>query len=218
MENPELGDLHFSRLRFALIGAALALALAACIPPAKVYLDQYGTAKPTPDGFKVCHGYGCHYVTRINLTQAEFANVGAIFATPAADAAAERRQIADAVVAMERLVGERNGTFRHQSRATLNLGDATQLDCIDETVDTVTFLRLFQQARWLRWHDIGATATRGTLLTRDFGNTAVIVERGTGAAYSVDPQLADAGEPPAIVPMTLWHSGWCPQTAAACGG
>jgi len=204
--------------RLAFICAALALALTACIPPARLYLDQYGTATPTPGGFKVCHGYGCHYVTTVHLSPAEFASVRQIFAAAAPDAAAERREIADAVVAMQRLVGLRNGTFRHQSRATFNLGDPTQLDCIDETVDTVTFLRLFQGAGWLRWHDIGVPATRGTLLTRDFENTAVILERDTGAAFALDAQLADAGEPPPIVPMSLWRSGWCPATAAACGG
>jgi hypothetical protein len=195
---------------------ALPLALTACIPPAQVYLDRYGSAQPAPADFTVCHGYGCHYVTAVSLTPAELESVHQAFAVPAPDAAAERQEIGAAIVEMQRLVGLRNGTFRHQTRATFNLGDPTQLDCIDETVDTVTFLRIFEREGWLHWYDIGPTATRGTLLTRDFENAATIVERGTGATFAVDAQLADAGEPPAIVTMSLWRSGWCPQTAAAC--
>jgi len=191
------------------------LALTACVPPAQVYYDQYAAAAPTPENFTVCHGYGCHYVTTVSLTPTELARVNQIFATPAPDAATERQQIGDAVVEMERLVGLRNGTFRHQKRAGLNMSDSTQLDCIDETVDTLTFLRIFEREGWLHWHTIGQPATRGTLLTFDFTNTAVIVERSSGAAFSVDAWLVDAGSPPAIVAMPLWRSGWVPETKSA---
>src|SRR5581483_5035169 len=126
----------------------------------------------------------------------EFAAVGEIFATPAPDGAAERRQIGDGVTAMQRLVGLRLGTFRHQRRSLINTGDLTQLDCIDETVNTITYLRLFERAGWLRRHAISAPATRGTVLTLDFGNTPTIVDRASGARYAVDSHLVDAGTPP----------------------
>jgi len=58
----------------------------------------------------------------------------------------------------------------------------------------------------LRYHKVAGLAHRGTLLTLDFSNTAVLAEKGNGERFAVDPWLADLGIPPPVLPLGVWYS------------
>jgi hypothetical protein len=162
-----------------------------------------------PTEFEVCHGYGCTYRTTIRLSAEEWEAVRAKFVPRASAPAVERRQIGAAVAAMEFLVGLRTGTSTHQRRAFFN-SDPTQLDCIDEAINTSTFMTLFAQDGLLVHHKVDAIVHQGTLLVFDLHNTAVVVETATGAAFAVDPNMVEATVPPPIVPLEAWRAKWPP--------
>lgn len=87
----------------------------------------------------------------------------------------------------------------------------SQLDCVDKTVNTTTYLRLFQRAGLLHWHRVGMPAHRGSVLGWDVANTAVLVELNGGKrAYSMDTALGDPGLPPYIMPIEAWIAGPLP--------
>jgi hypothetical protein len=195
------------RRRAAIAVLIATLGVGGCAPTVAGYLPDHGKAAPTE--FSVCHGYGCSYRSTIRLSAEEWDAVRAKFAPRAATPAAERRQIAQAVALMELLVGLRTGTSAHQRRALLNT-DPTQLDCIDEAIDTTTFVALFARDGLLAYHKVGAIAHQGTLLLFDLHNTAVVVETATGAAFAVDPNMVEATVPPPIVPLALWREKWPP--------
>jgi hypothetical protein len=192
------------------LAAALLLALCGCAaiddPAGNNLLSSFGMPNPTPGNFFACYGYGCKYKARIALTEEEWQSVRAKFSPPPEDAAAERREVAEAVAQLERLVGQRTGTLVHQRDSRWNYGDPTQLDCVDDSVNTWTYLTLFADEGLLRYHRVAGLAHRGTLLTLDFSNTAVLVETGDGGAFAVDPWLGEAGVPPPVIPLELWFS------------
>lgn len=192
--------------------AGLLLALSQCAPvddySDNKLLFSYARTDPVPSGFFTCYGYGCKYQARIALTDEEWQEVRAKFDPPPEDAATERQQIGEAVAQLERFFGERTGTLVHQEDSRLNFGDPTQLDCIDNSVNTWTYLTMLAHDGLLRYHKVAGLAHRGTLLTLDFSNTAVIVQTDNGEAFVVDPWLGDAGKPPPIFTLDLWfHSG-----------
>jgi len=131
--------------------------------------------------------------------------VRAKFNPPPASASDERRQAAEAVAQLDRLVGLRTGTSVHQLHSRWNYGDPTQLDCIDDSVNTWTYFTMLAHDNLLRYHTVGGLAHRGTLLTLDFSNTAVLVEKGSGAQFAVDPWMGDAGLPPPVLPLADWR-------------
>ncbi len=199
-----------------LLAIAGALVLCACAPTTSEYLRDYAEAHPTPGNFGVCHGYVCKIATRVALSEAEWQRVRAAFKPAAPTASDERRQIAVAIVILEIEVGERTGTAVHQRRE-LNGGDLTQLDCIDESVNTWTYLTMLAGEGLIRRHLVGGLAHNGSLIELSVHNAAVIQSTTTGAAYAVDSTLVDAGEPPPVVPLSIWLASWPPPIPGGAG-
>src|ERR1700676_4150061 len=173
-----------------LVVAGLILALSGCARSDDIsdnnLLNSFGRPDPVPGNFFACYGYGCKYKARIARTEEEGGPVRAMFDPPPADASAERRQVAEAVAEIESLVGLRTGTSVHQRDSRLSYGDATQLDCVDDSVNTWTYLTMLAHDGVLRYHAVAGLAHRGSLLTLDFSNTAVLVEKGDGEKFAID--------------------------------
>ena len=69
---------------------------------------------------------------------------------------------------MRRLVGTKTGTAVHQwthkdMDILPNLGDPTQLDCIDEAVNTWTYMTMMERARLFRFHRVAQLSNSGNL-------------------------------------------------------
>jgi hypothetical protein len=163
-----------------------------------------------PAAFSVCHGYGCQWRTSLGLRPDEWRAILALFETPAAAAAEERARVSDVIAMMERSVGARIGTDADRPRTPFSFNDPTQLDCVDEAINTSMTLHLLHHGRLLRWHVPGEPARRGMALTLNVHYTAVLVETGTRAEYAVDSWFFANGVPPAVLPLAVWRSGWHP--------
>jgi hypothetical protein len=197
-----------------LVATGLLLALCACTrvygTSENSFLSNLGRPDPVPGNFFSCFGYGCKYTARIALTEEEWLGVRAEFNPPPADAFAERRQVAKAVARLERLVGLRTGTSARHLYG-VNNGDPTQLDCIDDSVNTWTYFRMLARDGLLRYHTVAGLAHRGSLFTLDYSNTAVLMEKGDGEKFAVDPWLVDGGVPPPVFPLAVWRGpDWPP--------
>jgi hypothetical protein len=194
------------RNRFLILAAFLA---AACSNAAE---ERRVAAMVQPDAsvadFLVCHGSACHVRTETGLTDEEWSKIAAIFDPPAESAAEERKQIARAIGLIERYVGPKTNTQSDAGRNRPDPDQATQLDCIDETVNTTTYLHLIEAAGLLRWHRVGSPAHRTKGLI-DFHNTAVVVQ-GDGAMWAIDSWFGPNGAPASIVPLETWRAGWEP--------
>ena len=210
-------------IRRALLPAGLVLAIGACTVPGGKYhemMAERGVAGASRESFVVCHGHGCRLRSQASLTAQDWAPVAALFAEPAASAAAERDRIARAIGLIEAAAGRQAGTSRDRG-GTLNAvgvagggktGFDDQFDCIDETTNTSVYLTLLVQAGYLKWHEIHGWAGRGSLIGSDGWphQTAVIVELQSRQAYAVDSWFEDNGRPAHMVPLEEWYAGWVP--------
>ena len=181
------------------------------------YLDQFAESNPTPASFRECHGFGCAEKSLVSLDKHQWRRVAAVFSPPPKNAQDERHRIAKAIALMQHLVGAQTGTSVHQwthkdRRILPNFGDPSQLDCIDEAVNTWTYLTMMERSGLFRFHHVANLAYAGLPNDTDPRNAAVVQERD-GSHFAVDPSLVDAGVPPPIIPLEKWLGKWPPELA-----
>lgn len=161
----------------------------------------------------VCFHHGCESVKRIDLSNAHWQQLSAHFFPEAANAAEERKQIRNAIAEMERIAGVLAGTSNDIAGDLASFGTLEpQMDCIDESSNTTTYLTLFEQARLLRWHSVEPVAHRGYLFFGGWPHyTALIRDNQTGEQWVVDSWFRDNGVYPDIVDLDTWKDGWKPE-------
>ena len=163
----------------AWVGAASVLSACAENPSHlnTVYLDRYADPNPMPTSVLECHGFSCSETSRAALNREAWRRVSAVFVPRAKDAPTERHQIAHGIALIQLLVGRQTGTAAHQwthrdKDILPNLSDPTQLDCIDEAVNTWTYLTLMERGGLLHFHRVAKLSSAGSLI--DPRNTAVL--------------------------------------------
>jgi hypothetical protein len=169
------------------------------------------TARPA--AFRVCHGSDCRIETPVALDDRAWNRVRALFERAAPSALEERRRIADAIGLMEQLVAEQAGTASDIGRNLAVADQSTQLDCVDETVNSTTYLDMISADGLLRFHAVDPPAHRGGVILAH--NTAVLRELATGQRYAVDSWFYDNGAPAVVLPLQTWLDGWEPGDSPA---
>ena len=167
-------------------------------------------------GFEVCYDYACNSRQSLALSDNEWASLGRWLQEPRGTPAEERACIAAAVAEMERIVGARTGTWRDLPGTRRGAGDPGQMDCVDESINTTTYLRLFAERGWLRWHQVQPRAHRFRWIFAEHWS-AVIRETGSGTDFVVDSWFHGNGTAPHIFPLAEWNrSGRFPALPAPC--
>jgi len=184
------------------------------LPAARSSYDDADTqeiiSKPVPAAFSVCFDHSCHTVETLSITRQEWKQVTAPLETPGESAEKERRAIAAAIAIMEEIVGQRTGTYRDLGKNLRGFGKPGQMDCIDESTNTNTYLYMLEQAGYLKWHKLHERSTRFGIRAGMPHTTAVIEEISSHTRYAVDSWFFDNGKPPAIVELSVWKNGWDP--------
>lgn len=197
----------------SLLTLAVSAAHAAGIYAADTFVRSDIVTEPTPQEFSVCHGGTCALVTQSGLDAAQWSTIAAAFAPPPRDAAEERARIAEAVSRFETIVGALTDTADDRAENQGGRDWRSRMDCIDESTNSTTYLRILAGAGLLRWHRVEARVTRGFFVFGWPHTTAVVSELNGGAKWAVDSWFFENGKPPAIVPLDLWKSGWRPAKA-----
>ena len=204
------------RLWRILMVLSVALTVSACLENANnlqtYYIDRFATPDPTPSGFTVCRGFACAERPYATMDAAQWSRVTAVFKPRAKNARLERQQIARGVALIGSIVGPQTGTDSHQwthrnMYVLPNGGDLTQLDCIDTSVNTWTYMTLMERSGLFAFHRV-APLSYGPLR-----NTAVLHEIN-GGYFAIDASLVDVGQPPPIMPLATWLDSWPPDPAA----
>lgn len=169
---------------------------------------------PEISDFTICHGNTCRYISRTSLNDTEWNPVSGLFSTPANTPAGERERVRKAVALLEAVVGEKTGTSNDKAENFKGMGESGQMDCVDESTNTSVYLILLQNAGLLHWHTVDRRASRGLLSLQPPHFTAVLREKQSSERYAVDSWFLDNGEPPYIVPLSVWKGGWKPGFGA----
>ena len=163
------------------------------------------------EAIAVCHGYGCASTHLVDLSS-HWQAIRKLFEKDA-DAAGERRAVARAVALFEQAAGRQLGTWQDRPRTPFSRNDPSQLDCVDESVNTTSFLHLLAREGLLRRHTVAEPARRHAFLAFGVRFTAVLIERGSDIGYAIDSWFHANGEPPEIVELEKWRQGWEPRLA-----
>jgi hypothetical protein len=181
--------------------------LPAGLQAASYFMTVEKIANPTRDRYTVCFDHSCTTVVTDSLTQDEWEMATQALHKPAATAADERLAIASAIAIFEEIVGRHTGTYRDKGRNLRGFGQPGQLDCIDESTNTTTYLRLLERGGLLHYHRVLERSTRFGLFVGMPHTTAVIEDTGTGDRYAVDSWFRDNGQPPYIARLDIWKAG-----------
>src|SRR5262245_39785004 len=121
---------------------------------ADVFVRDDIITDPAPGKFSVCHGGTCTVVSQVALDEGQWQRIAAVFATAAADAQEERARIAEAIARFETVVGVITDTSDDRPENQWGKAWWSQMDCIDESTNTTTYLRILAKAGFLRWHRV----------------------------------------------------------------
>jgi hypothetical protein len=159
---------------------------------------------PLTASVHVCYDFGCGIRDAVKLSRDDWHTVASWFNPPARDARDERERIRQAVGWMEVIVGRHTPTHLDKARNDLLPADsAGQMDCIDESMNTTTYLRLFESQGLLRWHRVLDRAYRKAILDQHWAGQ--VEELATGRRYVVDSWFADNGHLPFVQAAEEWE-------------
>lgn len=211
----------------ALATACVAFALVACLQTQPGLLvpkplglnafdgNQGGTqrlAPPTPASFSICHGHTCRFIAAAGFSAREWQSIETAFVGGSISAERERHILPLIIGMMETIVGAQTGTGGDLAENHARHGESGQMDCIDESSNTLTYLTLLDNEKLLRWHRVGARLNRGpyTLVMQAPHSAAEMIELGTGTRYAVDSWFGANGDPAMVVSQAKWSRGYRP--------
>jgi len=161
-------------------------------------------AAPFSAHFMVCHGYDCHYRTKVILTARDQEEIMAGFAQWGATAAGEREAISAAVVVFEKRTTAVIGV---RDEARMAFGQARrkgQMDCVDESLNTDALLRALDEAGLLKFHHVGKRASRGFFLDGRYPHWTAVLIDDRRVKWAVDSWYEPGGGAPDIMELAKW--------------
>lgn len=160
-----------------------------------------------PSNMEICFDFACKTKNEVSLSIQDWSRVSKLFLL-SASAAEERDRMKDAVALMETLVGQYTPTHRdvgrNWSREDESLNSIPgQMDCIDESINTTTYLGEIERAGFLKFHRVLKRVYRKSFPYQHWA--AEIEEITTGQKYVIDSWFNDNGEHPVLVTSERWH-------------
>jgi hypothetical protein len=193
------------------IAASTALLLGACAEQEEYRVAKLLDPTPTPASFKACYGNSCRLHSRVTLVPDQWQQVRAVFEPAPADALAERQAVARAIGVLERFTGEQTGTSEDAPGMGVHLNPDGQLDCIDESTNSTSYLRMMAKDGLIRFHTIGFPAHRFVISAWGPSNTATMTDTATHKRYAVESYFRENGQPAYVMPLDIWTEGWTPS-------
>ena len=169
-----------------------------------------------PNDFSVCLRYGCKEIQNVSLDENVWSSLSQELNDKSKSAQLERALIAEYIGKMETVVGRITNT-QYDTAGTFLLflnpvkAKGNQMDCIDESINSFSYLKLLENEGKLHFHRIIGLVTRGGLVA-GYPHTAVLIaEHHSSNKYVVDSWFLDNGRPATVVPYKVWKSGWKPK-------
>lgn len=168
--------------------------------------------------FGICSGYGCRTYHPTSFTESEWSRVRALFTPQVESPAEERLVIAKAIALIEQIIGVKTGTDGDKAKAVvLNFSTKGQMDCIDEAINSTTYIYLMRKYGLIKFHSLGAHARRNLNDLSYPHSSATIheigkekIEQGEGH-FVVDSWFHKNGAPAEILPARQWKDRWYPE-------
>ena len=99
--------------------------------------------RPLPE-IPICYNYSCNRTAHVRPSAGDWTMVVDQFKPAAGSPVEERQMIQRAIAMLEQIAGEQTPTFRDRGRNPVVNEWPGQMDCIDESINTVRYLELLQ--------------------------------------------------------------------------
>ena len=130
-------------------------------------------------------------------------------------AEAERAVLAQVIAYIEEVVGAQTNT-QYDLGGTFNIylnlkkAKSEQMDCVDESANTLLYLRILVQNKKINFHEVAGLRSRGGLWA-GYPHTAVLLlDKQSKEKFIIDSWFHENGQPAEIVPFKRWKKGWKP--------
>jgi hypothetical protein len=188
----------------------LAVALpfqAGATQPAQSWFSEQGYVPPMGTRIVACHGYGCSRRIALRVDASLLSRASGILRAGRGSPDAERQAIGEIIRSytayLARQVGGRPDIPGSPPQMS---GVHGQMDCIDETANTTSFLIVLQDQGFLAHHRVERPQSRGFFFDGRYPHTtAIITESRTGREWAVDPWRRAPGQKPDILPLVVWR-------------
>ena len=188
--------------------AALCLLLAGC---SSTSLDG-GTAERSTyaapsNVLTVCSGYGCIIKDKLTFVDEVPAELEKIMEPGRESAEAERAALRQAIAYMER---EAKKSLRYQNDVEFSYqrhsGKRGQMDCVDESLNTITYLKYLSSRGLLRHHKpLNRFAERGLLVDGRYPHKSARMRDSQGVDWAVDSWKTPNGGLPEVFLLSQWY-------------
>ncbi|MBL6992161.1 MAG: hypothetical protein ISR65_20420 [Bacteriovoracaceae bacterium] len=159
---------------------------------------------PTPDRFFHCSGTMCLRKFTTSISNEQWGVIEKKFLSVTTPEQ-ERVAIADAIGLFEKYVGAKPhiNTANDKGGGAIHL-DATgvQMNCIDESHNSTTYLLILEQMGLLKYHQTDKILMRGYFLADVHYSAAMIDARGT--IWAVESYYRDNGQQAVVLPKKDW--------------
>lgn len=203
--------MRFMRFRKHILIISSVLLVAACAKGNGISMMPYSSKSDWPGEFKLCHGFSCSNKSLVTLDQKQWNKVAAVFKKQAKTPEKEREQITKAVAILEAEATKAAKLNPDFGEANTFEKDQSQMDCIDEAINTTHYIEFLEEAGFLDHHDPAPPIHRGFLVDGQWPhNSAAVKENGSGEIYAIDSYYFDSGKPAVAVPIDTWLDEWRP--------
>ena len=156
---------------------------------------------------RVCYDFSCKTSVVVRFSEQDWNKVVGLFYLNS-DAIEERQRIREAVATLESIVGTYTPTHRDVGKnwppqSNGHEIESGQMDCIDESINTTTYLKLLESEGLLKYHLVRKRAYRQSIWNQHWA--AQIVETSNGQHYVIDSWFKDNGELPILTTSEIWH-------------
>ncbi len=205
------------RIRSLIVASLMALGLSGCIMPgsdiAWLLDHEYPRDNLSPQNFVVCIRHGCTSEIPVSLNQSEWQSVRDVFARPPVVGTpgtpeGERTQIAFALARIEQLVAPQVGSDADIGGSFTGFGRSNQLDCVDEMVNTATYLTIMYEDGLFQFHRPGRRVTEALSVRGVWPHTvSTVFDNTTQQHFVIDTWIKDNGEIPYVMALSDWTRG-----------
>ncbi|WKW52302.1 hypothetical protein [Rhodomicrobium lacus] len=177
-----------------------------------LHFADFKSEPPRKNSVWLCHAYGCQQKTKVTFGARQINEIAALMAkTKKADTPQEeRRAIAYAIAYMYVWTGNVVGTIKDRPGMDYDgSGDPTQMDCVDHSTNTTSFLLVLQYHGLLKHHTVGRPFARGDTLkglNRWPHWTAILTQNDTRSRWAVDSWVYAIGENPIVIEADTWYN------------
>ncbi len=154
---------------------------------------------------KICSGFGCIYQQSLAFSAADMVHIRSAFGSRVSTADAERSAISR-LVAWKELLAQRRLRMRRDTKLSYqrDAGIRGQMDCVDESNNTLAFLKFLNSEKLLKFHQPKRIGARGLLFDGRYPHKTAVVTDNKGTTWAIDSWKKDGGLPPQIVKYSKW--------------